>query len=539
MSGNVCHIYGLLHRLRQLVQSMAPNCVVAVKAFRQSGEKVNHDWKREVAALAKMNELGQKHIVRFITAFQRGKQEDLEHYVVFEWADGGNLRNLWDKYPIPDLSARRMNWWIRQLHGLSQALAAAHYMEDGHSYRHGDLKPANILWFPGTDDYGILKIGDWGEAKSHELVTALRHNTTAKFGTRRYEPPETGLQSSLPKEAKHTRSRLYDIWGIGCIALECIIWLLYGMDGLNTFNEADYGNYGYFYEVNEGTAKIHHVVTYWMDHMEKDALCRPRKTVLGDLLQVVRTGLLVVELPPGGGMEPQADVEQPYHAENAGPKINIIQAESTESDTALETKSEQEGRLRAPQLEALLHEILQNESETYWHRGSTPKPAPIVSERSPYLSAPPTSRTLMSNPAGLRAPEPDRTDYGQISLDPEDWTFSLDNDFAARLLHGREDAKISSSRQNSAPTRLCTQCQNFSDLLRDEISQVSYDTQTLQRSAIAKRCELCCLLWQTCEENLDQMPTAVQFQRHKSMLRLKGTKRAVLTLSQSYSKPML
>jgi serine/threonine protein kinase len=514
--------------------------VVAVKAFRQNGEKVHIDWKREVDALAKMNELRQSHIVRFITAFQRGKQEDLEHYVVFEWADGGNLRNLWDSDPRPKLTPSRMRWWIGQLYGLAQALDAAHNMKNGVSYRHGDLKPANILWFPGTDGYGTLKIGDWGEAKSHKVVTSLRHNTTAKFGTRRYEPPETGLQSSLPQEAKYGRSRLYDIWGLGCITLEIIIWLLYGIEGLNTFNEADYGNCGYFYEVNDtGNAKIHRVVTHWMEHMKKDALCRPDETVLGDLLQLVGTGLLVVELPPGGGMEPQADVEQPYNADNAGPKINIIQAEPTESDMVLEIKPGQEGRLRAKRLRELLGEILQIGSEGYWHPASTPKPAPVASEKSPYLSAPNTARTAISNTVGLRVPESDRTDYGQISLDPEDWTFSLDNDFAAHLLRGRKDANTLNPRQNSAPARLCTKCQSFGDLLQDETSQISYDTQTLQGSAIANRCELCCLLWQTCKENLDPAPNTVQFQRHNSLLRMRGTKHPVLTLSQSYSKPML
>jgi serine/threonine protein kinase len=514
--------------------------VVAVKAFRQSGEKVTLDWKREVDALAKMNELEQEHIVRFITAFQRGNPGDLEHYVVFEWADGGNLRDLWDTDPRPELTASRMKWWIEQLHGLAQALTAAHYMANGASYRHGDLKPANILWFPGAHEYGILKIGDWGEAKSHKVVTALRHNTTAKFGTRRYEPPETGLQSALPKEAKHVRSRLYDIWGIGCITFEIIIWLLYGIDGLNAFNQADYGHCGYFYEVNDtGDAKIHHVVTYWMEHMEKDPLCRPTKTAVGDLLQVVRTGLLVVKLPEGGGMDPQADADQLFNAENDGPEIKIIQAESMGSDVVVETEPGLEARFRATQLKARLHEIRKSETESYWYQDFGPKPAPVGSEKSPYLSAPPTSRTSKPNSVSLRVPESDRNDYGQISLDPEDWTYIPDNDFAAHLLSGLNDAKIVRPHQRPEPARLCAQCQNFGELLQDETYRVSYDTQILQQSALAKRCELCCLLWQTCEHSLDHARTTVQFRRQNSMFMMSGAKRPVLTLTQSYSKPTL
>lgn len=119
--------------------------VIAVKAFRKNRKNVVGDWKREVDALARMNELNSDHIVRFITAFRRGDEKDLEYYVAFEWADGGNLGNLWDNVPEPELSAPRMRWAIKELHGLAQALAKAHYLEGGVSCRHGDLKTSQYF----------------------------------------------------------------------------------------------------------------------------------------------------------------------------------------------------------------------------------------------------------------------------------------------------------------------------------------------------------------------------------------------------------
>ncbi|KAF2828834.1 HET-domain-containing protein [Ophiobolus disseminans] len=129
-----------------------------------------------------------------------------------------------------------IRWLIEQLYGLAEALAAAH----GATCRHGDLKPANILWFrEAASAFGTLKIGDWGEAKIHKEVTSLRHGfTTAGYGTRRYEPPETGSHSPKLGQGLPKRSRLYDIWGFGCIIFECIIWCLYDSEQLKRFNRS-------------------------------------------------------------------------------------------------------------------------------------------------------------------------------------------------------------------------------------------------------------------------------------------------------------
>jgi serine/threonine protein kinase len=128
---------------------------------------------------------------------------------------------------------------------LQKLYLQAHYLPDedgqqhGASYRHGDMKPDNILWYLEGGEFGTLKIGDWGEAKEHQVVTALRHSTSTLSTTLRYQPPEvvTGLRWTPEDEPRHVRSRLYDIWGFGCIALEFIIWLLYGKNGLTLFNK--------------------------------------------------------------------------------------------------------------------------------------------------------------------------------------------------------------------------------------------------------------------------------------------------------------
>jgi serine/threonine protein kinase len=253
-----------------------------------------------------MNELCQKSIVRFTTAFRRLCKDGEEHYVMFEWADGGNLRNLWENMPSPILSGKLVKSVIEELLGLATALAAAHNLENsgdtGASYRHGDLKPENILVFKSDGPIGRLKIGDWGEAKYQGKVTAIRPSrTTTRFGTRRYEAPEVelGVRASFLGQSTKRRSRLCDIWAMGCITLEFVVWLFYGLEGLNRFNHDVEGDTFYQIRIENGkkVAQVHSAAVGWMDRMSNEPVCKVGPNALIDLLDFVRDNLLVVKLP--------------------------------------------------------------------------------------------------------------------------------------------------------------------------------------------------------------------------------------------------
>jgi len=278
----------------------------AVKEIQPSdnAQEVAEHWEREVKALRTMNELNQDHIVRFVTAFRRRREYgDPDHYLIFEWADGGNLRSMWKREHSPILTAALVKDAMFQILGLARALAAAHDLDKtGASYRHGDIKPENILCFSNGRTIGTLKIGDWGEAKEHGQVTDMRPSkTTAKYGTRVYEAPEveTGVRAKYLGQSTKRRSRLYDVWAMGCITLEFTIWLLKGYEGLTQFRH-DLGE-GSFYEITiENGKKVAHVrgtVMLWMNTLAGDPRCQAGSTAIGDLLELVRTSLLVVKLP--------------------------------------------------------------------------------------------------------------------------------------------------------------------------------------------------------------------------------------------------
>jgi serine/threonine protein kinase len=516
--------------------------LVAVKQMRKDGNEVAKYWEKEVTALARMNQLDQEHIVRFITAFRLRTISDAEeHYLMFEWADGGNLNTHLAAYPYPALTAARTKWVIRQLHGLAQALSRAHYLDSGGSYRHGDLKPDNILWFrKGDTEFGTLKIGDWGEAKEHEQLTSLRHDTTTQFATRRYEPPEvvTGVSLSLSDEIRFVRSRLYDTWGMGCITLEILIWLVYGLNELKTFNRKSIGTYGNsdcYYEVMlDEPAKVHGVAEHYMEQIAKHLRRSQHKSALGDLLELVKTGLLIVKLPVDGGAKRQAsNAGELQLAVNIGDNLDTvpnngisIQVTPDPSDPTIARPGEPE-RYLATDLEGELWQILENtQDESYWLLDLSPKPAPAEYGR-PYLSARSTSNTSVRS--ALNSPW-DQKDYGEINYDPQIWKFDLANDLAEQIFSRFQDAKLSPPMVAPPSHKLCDECLAASDRIWSPFFEITYQTAELARNTRKNTCQLCSFLWHTYQKFSSANSYQVKFQRSGTMLTMDGLKSPVLTL---------
>ncbi|KAL1602449.1 hypothetical protein SLS60_005865 [Paraconiothyrium brasiliense] len=573
-----------------------PYEVVAVKELKPDNKKdaqeVSRHWAAEVRAMAMMNTLDHKgHIVRFVTAFRRGNRVLPEHYLITEWADGGNLEDLWKSMPKPQLTERTVQSIIRQLLGLAEAFNAAHNLKSGGvttgaSYRHGDLKPANILWFkPKPRDthnvIGTLKICDWGEAKNKTFATVMRHSkTTADFGTRRYQPPEvdTGIHLSIHGESKR-RSRLYDMWAMGCITLEIIVWLLYGYDGLEKFNASvrnELNDGAPFYQTRdiEGRrmAWVHNVVEHWMGHMANDAACRAGTTALGDLLEIVQRGLLKVKLPVAGGtfmekIQPQPGAitqpqlrnlmrppqatgpEKPGRPQHdtegsnvitlntslddlvvdsspGSPVVNVISPDEDETDVQPKFLLPGPARYRADELRDGLLAITSDEDE-YWCTESNTDLPTIPS--SLYARGPTHSV--------LRRLQGQEVDYGKTSIETERWTFKSDNDFASRVF-----SKVQSNDDFPVPSvckteDLCHTCQILRDGIWSPVFTIKYIIKELEARAQGKSCALCGLLWKTCEVYLGKwrgLFSEVGFERFESTLTMNGdNKMPVLSICRT------
>ena len=353
-----------------------------------------------------MNELNQDHIVRFITAFRLCHKDRKDHYLMFEWADHGNLKTLWEATPQTPLSASLVKAAIQQLFGLAEALSTAHYLPNNASYRHGDLKPANILRFDDGSLIGKLKIGDWGEAKEHNNVTEFRFSkTTAAYTTQRYQAPEveTGVNPRFLHQSRKRRSRLYDIWAMGCITLEFMIWLLYGLEGLNRFNQ-EFPDKSPFYQISdeggEQKAKVHSVALWWINHMANEHICQFGQG-LGRLLELVREGLLVVKLPRRTGSNLAVGSELPHVTNSApqsltgspeAPMPNIPSIKFTPAELTMipvEPTPEPPGpaRLLATDFKKRLEDILGEEDvdDSYWFIDEPRSIPPLDPNRLSYM----------------------------------------------------------------------------------------------------------------------------------------------------------
>lgn len=91
---------------------------------------------------------------------------------------------------------------------------------------HFDLKPANIL----VEQDGRLVITDFGQAVFKAAKDSTDSRVRGMGGTEAYSPPELNDKSGL--------NRKYDIWSLGCIFLEVLVFIIGGRIGLLQLDDA-------------------------------------------------------------------------------------------------------------------------------------------------------------------------------------------------------------------------------------------------------------------------------------------------------------
>ena len=167
----------------------------AVKRLRHNDE---HAFEAEVSTLKRLGAQDHLHLIRLLVTYSYRN----EFYLLFPWADGGNLRDLWkDGYPdptIPCRDERLAEWLSRQILGVAEGLKMIHTSDiqplshgasldtpDGRRKhgRHGDLKPENIL----LDYTGQIALCDFGLCKLNMKDNDM---TNTFCGTPEYLAPE-------------------------------------------------------------------------------------------------------------------------------------------------------------------------------------------------------------------------------------------------------------------------------------------------------------------------------------------------------------
>ena len=139
-------------------------------------------------------------------------------------------------------------WLLHQVLGIANAVKHIHHHISGpepsppspglvapvaekrKSAWHHDLKPENILLFLNNlTTRGTFRISDWGSGKVNEYRRTSSIHTRSPNGTVTYEPPEATSEG--------TTSRPYDLWSLGCVYLELLIWAVFGPEAVDKFSD--------------------------------------------------------------------------------------------------------------------------------------------------------------------------------------------------------------------------------------------------------------------------------------------------------------
>jgi serine/threonine protein kinase len=212
----------------------------AIKQFKSSTPADNNHMKRDVD-LARWLALNVRHdhITESYGTFemQLPNESDIAHFLISEFANF-SLENY-----LRDREKKRLEeaWLRTQIRGLAQALALIHGPTAGSIGFHHDIKPANILIFMKKDsntnkdsnmnkDGGTLKFTDWGCSK----ITAYYQRGESPKKSRKGHPPY------LPPESisENPTSRPHDIWSLGCVFVELLVWFTEDSKGHHDFEEA-------------------------------------------------------------------------------------------------------------------------------------------------------------------------------------------------------------------------------------------------------------------------------------------------------------
>lgn len=498
-------------------------------------------WEKEAMALASINSLEDDHIIKCFAAIRRGDHR----YFMFPWANGGSLRDYWEATPDQIPTPCNVRDMVHQFRGLAYALHRLHnfvqpiapekdpetatiaiptiqlqdesvvFQDEGYaqSIRHGDLKPENILRFiPNGKDgecektLGVLKLADMGLAKRHVVATDDRGClTSTRYGTIQYEAPETVT-------ALQGRSRLYDVWSIGCIMLEYIIWILWGNRELKRFHEQVKGatqEMRYFVETHGDGARaaVHPVVSRWIEHILKtDPECSGT-SALRDLLEVVKTKLLVVSLPPNRQSSLTGGVGRTFEMPSPG-------------------EAKRHYRATAESLVGSLDDILAKlVDDTYAATGRRREGVRPPSSQSGLLTTSSANRrqggmsltpSLRVDHEIMRAADVTKGAKLDYTLPPKDWQFTVDNVFADAVLTQLRQKK--SILWDSECANLCSRCQS----LNFWSGGFAIEEKSFELQLKATRCHFCKLLWQAYEKAHAIKNFRIRFERNESVIRLSG-----------------
>lgn len=189
--------------------------------------KFGRDEKQNVRLLAKI--------------IERVAGGSYKYSLLFPWAEW-DLAQYWEESQVQ--GAAEILWVAEQCYGLADALSYIHeppgLLNQGGKQlygRHGDIKPENILWFKNSNGE-MLVFADMGLTQVHKDSSRSNIPGQGIPRTPGYRPPECDMAG---REGYISRS--FDIWTLGCVFLEFVVWILKGSEGISDFRNKRFTPY--------------------------------------------------------------------------------------------------------------------------------------------------------------------------------------------------------------------------------------------------------------------------------------------------------
>ncbi|KAK4664862.1 uncharacterized protein QC763_508300 [Podospora pseudopauciseta] len=228
--------------LRQLVETIAVKKICLRHDDEDLTREAEETFSNELVAYIglknnSLQEDASRYFLRYYGSFRQGGWG----YVLLEYADKGSLTEFYARNNMPYYPWQVYNVWKAMLN-LLRGLELLHHFNNHKACPavrgiHQDLKPSNIFVFEDREDLTedkppykhkyIFKIGDFGLSSMRLRQTLHPDNK----GTKMYGAPEITTPTAELRHLDGGATYKVDIWSMGCIYFEMLIWINSGEAG--------------------------------------------------------------------------------------------------------------------------------------------------------------------------------------------------------------------------------------------------------------------------------------------------------------------
>ncbi|KAK7994270.1 hypothetical protein PG991_015858 [Apiospora marii] len=193
-------------------------------------------FKRERKLLANLPSEASEVIVNYLGSFKQNRKS----VIVLEFAPGGNLAAFLRNARTPTTQGEFCSLWT----SLTSLLIAIYYLNNlpiGAGCAHRDIKFENILVFPGStgSPYDFtLKLTDFDTISDVQEVSSRNGSRQFDDGGRVYCAPEASRLHEREQYALEHTPLSSDIWSLGALFSDIIVWLAEGFTGIDCYEKA-------------------------------------------------------------------------------------------------------------------------------------------------------------------------------------------------------------------------------------------------------------------------------------------------------------